>query len=107
MGGSQGRQIAGLIREQHARGVRRVLWVSVSTDLKFDAQRDLDDIQMDPPIDLYPKGANLPKASDKLTRKGVEDGVVVRAWPSRLASAHRRRLQCPFASFGGFMTRSD
>ena len=37
---------------------------------------------MEPPIDLHPKGANLPKASDKLALKGVQDGVVVRAWPS-------------------------
>ena len=40
-GVGKGRQIAGMIAEYFALGGRRVLWVSVSTDLKFDAIRDL------------------------------------------------------------------
>lgn len=80
--GSQGRQIAGLIREQwRASNVRRVLWVSVSTDLKFDAARDMKDMDMNEThgeITLYPEGASLPKASLKLDRNKVQDGVVVR-----------------------------
>lgn len=40
----QGRQIAALVKDQWKLGHRRALWVSVSGDLRFDAQRDLDDV---------------------------------------------------------------
>ena len=40
-GVGKGRQIAAMIAEYMAQGGRRVLWVSVSTNLKFDAERDL------------------------------------------------------------------
>lgn len=43
---------------QHYRaGGRRALWVSVSTDLKFDAERDLRDLHVAPEIKVFPKGA--------------------------------------------------
>ena len=40
-GVGKGRQIAALIREHWNCGRRRILWLSVSTDLKWDAERDL------------------------------------------------------------------
>ncbi len=40
----KGRQIAAMIKEEHARGGTRVLWLSVSNDLRFDAERDLADV---------------------------------------------------------------
>ena len=40
----KGRQIAAMIKEDHARGGTRVLWISVSNDLRFDAERDLADV---------------------------------------------------------------
>ena len=40
-GVGKGRQIAGLVYEHLRSSGRRALWVSVSTDLKFDAERDL------------------------------------------------------------------
>ena len=41
-----GRQIAAIIREEHARssGATRTLWLSVSNDLRYDAERDLSDV---------------------------------------------------------------
>ena len=41
----KGRQIAALMRQHFHDGGRRALWVSVSTDLRLDARRDLDDVQ--------------------------------------------------------------
>lgn len=41
----KGRQIAGLVREYMAAGGRRVLWVSTSSDLRYDARRDLQDVR--------------------------------------------------------------
>ncbi|CAH0713438.1 unnamed protein product, partial [Brenthis ino] len=43
-GVGKGRTIAGIIFENYLRGRRRAVWVSVSNDLKYDAERDLRDI---------------------------------------------------------------
>lgn len=43
-GVGKGRTIAGLIYENYLLGRRKSLWLSVSNDLKYDAQRDLYDI---------------------------------------------------------------
>ena len=40
----KGRELAGIVAQQWARGVRKHLWISVSNDLKFDAERDLRDL---------------------------------------------------------------
>lgn len=41
----KGRQIAAVIREFWRSGGRRVLWVSTSNDLRYDARRDLGDLR--------------------------------------------------------------
>uniref|UniRef100_A0A915KSP7 Uncharacterized protein n=1 Tax=Romanomermis culicivorax TaxID=13658 RepID=A0A915KSP7_ROMCU len=43
-GVGKGRTIAGLIFENYLLGRKRALWFSVSSDLKYDAERDLADI---------------------------------------------------------------
>ncbi|XP_050667302.1 protein strawberry notch isoform X1 [Leptidea sinapis] len=43
-GVGKGRTIAGIIFENYMRNRRRAIWVSVSNDLKYDAERDLRDI---------------------------------------------------------------
>jgi len=43
-GVGKGRTIAGLIFENFLKGRKKAIWVSVSNDLKFDAERDLSDI---------------------------------------------------------------
>lgn len=43
-GVGKGRTIAGLVLENWRRGRRRHLWISVGSDLKVDARRDMDDI---------------------------------------------------------------
>lgn len=43
-GVGKGRTIAGVIFENYLRGRKRAIWVSVSNDLKYDAERDLHDI---------------------------------------------------------------
>lgn len=40
----KGRTIAGIIFENYIKGRKRAIWVSVSNDLKYDAERDLRDI---------------------------------------------------------------
>jgi len=43
-GMGKGRQIAGIVAQRWAAGCRKHLWVSVSNDLRFDAERDLRDL---------------------------------------------------------------
>ncbi|XP_031566400.1 protein strawberry notch homolog 2-like [Actinia tenebrosa] len=43
-GVGKGRQISGIILDNYARGRCKHIWFSISTDLKVDAQRDLNDI---------------------------------------------------------------
>ncbi|XP_050547780.1 protein strawberry notch [Daktulosphaira vitifoliae] len=43
-GVGKGRTIAGLIYENFLKGRKKAIWVSVSNDLKYDAERDLEDI---------------------------------------------------------------
>ena len=43
-GVGKGRTIAGVIYENYLKGRKRAIWVSVSNDLKYDAERDLRDI---------------------------------------------------------------
>lgn len=40
----KGRTIAGIIFENYIKGRKKSLWISVSNDLKYDAERDLRDI---------------------------------------------------------------
>nr|XP_053635221.1 LOW QUALITY PROTEIN: protein strawberry notch homolog 1-like [Cherax quadricarinatus] len=43
-GVGKGRTIAGIIFENYLKGRKKSIWVSVSNDLKYDAERDLKDI---------------------------------------------------------------
>jgi hypothetical protein len=43
-GVGKGRTIATIIYENYLRGRRKAIWLSVSSDLKYDAERDLRDI---------------------------------------------------------------
>lgn len=52
-GVGKGRTIAGIIYENYLKGRKRAIWVSVSNDLRYDAERDLKDIGASK-IDVYP-----------------------------------------------------
>ncbi|XP_017852652.1 protein strawberry notch isoform X2 [Drosophila busckii] len=43
-GVGKGRTIAGIIYENYLKGRKKALWISVSNDLRYDAERDLSDI---------------------------------------------------------------
>ena len=50
----KGRQLAACAYEHLLTGGSRVLWVSVSSDLRIDAARDLDDLGLQQ-LELFPK----------------------------------------------------
>lgn len=43
-GVGKGRTIAGIIFENYLKGRKKSIWISVSNDLRYDAERDLRDI---------------------------------------------------------------
>lgn len=73
-GVGKGRTIAGVIFENYMKGRKRAIWVSVSNDLKYDAERDLRDIGAGK-IDVHPlnkfKYAKISSAINGNVKKGV------------------------------------
>ncbi|BDA48430.1 probable protein strawberry notch homolog 1 [Coccomyxa sp. Obi] len=72
-GVGKGRTIAATMKEHFVAGQgSRALWVSVSKDLCFDAQRDLDDVKCD--VTVFPQG-NTPLPKGNL-EKHYSEGVL-------------------------------
>ncbi|KAJ8954252.1 hypothetical protein NQ318_005848 [Aromia moschata] len=73
-GVGKGRTIAGIIFENYLKGRKRAIWVSVSNDLKYDAERDLKDIGAGK-IEVHPlnkfKYAKISSAVNNNVKKGV------------------------------------
>ncbi|KAF3325766.1 protein strawberry notch 1 [Carex littledalei] len=88
-GVGKGRTVAGLIWENWQHGRHRAIWVSVGSDLKYDARRDLDDVGANC-VEVHP----LNKVSySKLDSKaiGIKSGVVFVTYSSLIASSERGR----------------
>ncbi|XVF77793.1 hypothetical protein PTKIN_Ptkin14bG0075000 [Pterospermum kingtungense] len=99
-GVGKGRTIAGLILEnwQHAR--KKALWISVGSDLKFDARRDLDDVGA-AFIEVHALN-KLPYSKLDSKSVGIKEGVVFLTYSSLIASSEkgRSRLQQLVQWFG-------
>ncbi|XP_022614928.1 protein strawberry notch homolog 2 isoform X2 [Seriola dumerili] len=67
-GVGKGRTVAGIILENNLKGRKKALWFSISNDLKFDAERDLKDIDA-PNIPVH--ALNKIKYGDTATSEGV------------------------------------
>ncbi|KAB1212844.1 hypothetical protein CJ030_MR5G010144 [Morella rubra] len=92
-GVGKGRTIAGLIWENWHHGRRKALWISVGSDLKFDARRDLDDVGA-PCVEVHALN-KLPYSKLDSKSVGVKEGVVFLTYSSLIASSEkgRSRLQ--------------
>ncbi|XP_047315332.1 protein FORGETTER 1 [Impatiens glandulifera] len=92
-GVGKGRTVAGLIWENWHHGRRKALWISVGSDLKFDARRDLDDIGATC-IEVHALN-KLPYSKLDSKSVGIKEGVVFLTYSSLIASSEkgRSRLQ--------------
>ncbi|KAJ9551193.1 hypothetical protein OSB04_015238 [Centaurea solstitialis] len=92
-GVGKGRTIAGLIWENWHHGRRKALWISVGSDLKFDARRDLDDVGATC-IEVHALN-KLPYSKLDSKSVGIREGVVFLTYSSLIASSEkgRSRLQ--------------
>ncbi|KAF1385898.1 hypothetical protein PFLUV_G00112560 [Perca fluviatilis] len=67
-GVGKGRTVAGIILENYLKGRKKSLWFSISNDLKFDAERDLKDIDAQ---NIPVHALNKIKYGDTATSEGV------------------------------------
>ncbi|XP_055389507.1 protein strawberry notch isoform X2 [Condylostylus longicornis] len=74
-GVGKGRTIGGIIFENYLNGRKKALWISVSNDLKYDAERDLRDIGAGSKISVHPlnkfKYAKISSEVNGNVKKGV------------------------------------
>ncbi|KAF3448819.1 hypothetical protein FNV43_RR09532 [Rhamnella rubrinervis] len=90
-GVGKGRSIAGLIWENWHHGRRKALWISVGSDLKFDARRDLDDVGA-MCIEVHALN-KLPYSKLDSKSVGVREGVVFLTYSSLIASSEKGRAR--------------
>ncbi|XP_034738503.1 protein strawberry notch homolog 2 isoform X2 [Etheostoma cragini] len=67
-GVGKGRTVAGIILENYLKGRKKSLWFSISNDLKYDAERDLKDIDAQ---NIPVHALNKIKYGDTATSEGV------------------------------------
>ncbi|KAL9664096.1 hypothetical protein QQ045_019493 [Rhodiola kirilowii] len=92
-GVGKGRTVAGLIWENWHHGRKKALWISVGSDLKFDARRDLDDVGASC-IEVHPLN-KVPYSKLDSKSVGIKEGVIFLTYSSLIASSEkgRSRLQ--------------
>eukprot|EP00873_Tetraselmis_striata_P036348 jgi/Tetstr1/456612/TSEL_043315.t1 len=90
-GVGKGRQIAALIAEHWRTGGRRVLWLSVSTDLQEDAKRDVTALGMRNTLKIWPDGQAKVLPQGELAKKGVTAGVVFMTYSLLVSGAKPER----------------
>ncbi|CAL5014965.1 unnamed protein product [Urochloa decumbens] len=88
-GVGKGRTIAGLIWENWQQGRHKAVWVSVGSDLKYDARRDLDDVGAKC-VQVHPLN-KLPYSKLDSKAIGIKNGVIFVTYSSLIASSERGR----------------
>ncbi|XP_058138195.1 LOW QUALITY PROTEIN: protein strawberry notch homolog 2 [Dasypus novemcinctus] len=90
-GVGKGRTVAGIIFENYLKGRKKALWFSVSNDLKYDAERDLRDIEA-PGIAVH--ALSKIKYGDSTTSEGVLFATYsALIGESQAGGQHRTRLR--------------
>ncbi|CAH6779318.1 protein strawberry notch homolog 2 isoform X1 [Phodopus roborovskii] len=90
-GVGKGRTVAGIIMENYLRGRKKALWFSASNDLKYDAERDLRDIEA-PGIAVH--ALSKIKYGDNTTSEGVLFATYsALIGESQAGGQHRTRLR--------------
>uniref|UniRef100_A0A672U3W9 Protein strawberry notch homolog 2 n=1 Tax=Strigops habroptila TaxID=2489341 RepID=A0A672U3W9_STRHB len=90
-GVGKGRTVAGIIFENYLRGRKKALWFSVSNDLKYDAERDLKDIEAS---HIPVHALNKIKYGDTATSEGVLFATYsALIGESQAGGQHRTRLK--------------
>ena len=85
-GVGKGRTVAGIIFENYLKGRKRALWISVSSDLKYDAERDLRDIGA-PKIPVFALNKMKYAKISAEVNGGVKKGVIFSTYSSLIGES--------------------
>ncbi|CAF0734648.1 unnamed protein product [Adineta steineri] len=96
-GVGKGRTIAGLIYENYLLGRRKSLWLSVSNDLKYDAQRDLCDIGAKF-IDVHPLNKLKYAKISSPQNGGIKRGVIFATYSSLISESQNALTKAKYNS---------
>lgn len=88
-GVGKGRTIAGIIHENYLIGRKRSLWISVSNDLRYDAQRDLKDIGASK-IQVHALNKFKYAKINSTTNGNVKKGVVFCTYSAMIGESNNR-----------------
>ena len=91
-GVGKGRTIATIIYENYLLGRKRAIWLSVSSDLYYDAQRDLRDIGADR-IDVYALNSFKYATISGDENNNVKRGVIFATYTSLIGEARTKSEQ--------------
>lgn len=86
-GVGKGRTLAGIIFENYLLGRKRAIWLSVSNDLRYDAERDLRDIGAKK-INVYPLNKFKYGKISSRDNGGVKKGVIFGTYSSLIGESH-------------------
>ncbi|CAF0810608.1 unnamed protein product [Rotaria sp. Silwood1] len=96
-GVGKGRTIAGLIYENYLLGRRKSLWLSVSNDLKYDAQRDLYDIGAQF-IEVHALNKLKYAKISSEQNGGIKRGVIFATYPSLISESQNTSTKVKYNS---------
>ncbi|CRK86966.1 CLUMA_CG000782, isoform A [Clunio marinus] len=88
-GVGKGRTIAGIIYENYLKGRKRALWISVSNDLKYDAQRDLRDIGAGK-IQVHALNKFKYAKINSTTNGNIKKGIVFSTYSAMIGESNNR-----------------
>ena len=86
-GVGKGRTLAGIIFENYLLGRKRAIWLSVSNDLRYDAERDLRDIGAKK-INVYPLNKFKYGKISSRDNGGVKKGIIFGTYSSLIGESH-------------------
>jgi hypothetical protein len=93
-GVGKGRVAAGIIFENFIRGRKKSIWFSISTDLKYDAERDLRDIGCADKIAVHAVNKLKNSTARTVVTESTKEGVIFSTYSDLITTSSTKRLLC-------------
>jgi hypothetical protein len=93
-GVGKGRVAAGIIFENFIRGRKKSIWFSISTDLKYDAERDLRDIGCGDKIAVHAVNKLKNSTARTVVTASTKEGVIFCTYSDLIMTSATKRLLC-------------
>ena len=93
-GVGKGRIAAGIIFENFIRGRKKSIWFSISTDLKYDAERDLRDIGCADKIAVHAVNKLKNSTARTVVTESTKEGVIFSTYSDLITTSSTKRLLC-------------